>query len=220
VSPPSQTADWVRLFKIARALIRQVNSDQSIIDHWTLGGGTAMMLQINHRESNDVDIFLSDPQFLSFLDPQKRDFQFEIWPTASDGDGVSFQKLVFKDVGEIDFIIGHAMTSSPAIRAIIEGEATQLETIPEIIAKKIYYRGSSIKPRDIFDIAAAAEEHAESVIHALSAYRAEVQATLEVIDKLNPDFVNGAIAQLSIKDKFHPVAKTALKRSRELLQAV
>jgi hypothetical protein len=54
----------------------------------------------------------------------------------------------------------------------------------------------------------------------LRAYRAEVQATLEVIDKLNPDFVNGAIAQLSIKDKFHPVAKTALKRSRELLQAV
>jgi protein-disulfide isomerase-like protein with CxxC motif len=220
VSPPSQTADWVRLFKIARALIRQVNSDQSIIDHWTLGGGTAMMLQINHRESNDVDIFLSDPQFLSFLDPQKRDFQFEIWPTASDGDGVSFQKLAFKDVGEIDFIIGRAMTSSPAIQAIIEGEATQLETIPEIIAKKIYYRGSSIKPRDIFDIAAAAEEHAESVIDALRAYRAEVQATLEVIDKLNPDFVNGAIAQLSIKDKFHPVAKTALKRSRELLQAV
>ena len=181
-------------------MIRQVNSDRSIIDHWTLGGGTAMMLQIDHRESNDVDIFLSDPQFLSFLDPQKRDFQFEIWPTAFDGDGVSFQKLAFKDVGEIDFIVGHAMTSSPAIQAIIEGEATQLETIPEIIAKKIYYRGSGID--------------------ALRDYRAEVQVTLEVIDKLNPDFVNGAIAQLSIKDKFHPVAKTALKRSRELLQAV
>jgi Nucleotidyl transferase AbiEii toxin, Type IV TA system len=220
VSPPGQQADWARLFRIARALIRQVNSDQSIIDQWTLGGGTAMMLQIGHRESNDVDIFLSDPQFLSFLDPQKRDFQFEISPTAFDGDGVSFQKLAFKDVGEIDFIVGHAMTSSPAIQAIIEGEATQLETIPEIIAKKIYYRGSSIKPRDIFDIAAAAEQHAESVIDALCAYRAEVQTTLEVMDKLNPDFVNGAIAQLSIKDKFHPLAKTALKRSRELLQAV
>jgi hypothetical protein len=91
VSPPGQQADWARLFRIARALIRQVNSDQSIIDQWTLGGGTAMMLQIDHRESNDVDIFLSDPPFLSFLDPQKRDFQFEISPTASDGDGVSFR---------------------------------------------------------------------------------------------------------------------------------
>jgi len=39
-----------------------------------------------------------------------------------------------------------------------------LETIPEIIAKKIYYRGASITPRDIFDIAAAGEQHEASLI--------------------------------------------------------
>ncbi|WP_130220802.1 hypothetical protein [Bradyrhizobium genosp. SA-3] len=33
-----------------------------------------MMLQIAHRESHDVDIFLCDPQSLPFLDPQKQDF--------------------------------------------------------------------------------------------------------------------------------------------------
>jgi len=49
-----------------------------------------MMLQIDHRESQDVDIFLSDPQLLPYLDPQKRDFRFEIWPTDYDGDGSSF----------------------------------------------------------------------------------------------------------------------------------
>jgi hypothetical protein len=220
VSSPGGQADWARLFRIARSLIRQVNSDRSIIDHWTLGGGTAMMLQIDHRESHDVDIFLSDPQFLSFLDPQKRDFQFEIWPTAYDGDGASFQKLAFKDVGEIDFIVGHAMTSFPPIQTVIEGEAALLETIPEIIVKKIYYRGSSIKPRDIFDIAAAAEQHTDSVITALRSYRAEVQTTLGVIDKLNPAFVNSAIAQLAIKDKFRSVAGTALQQTRKLLQVV
>jgi hypothetical protein len=205
---------------MACALIRQVNSEQSIIDHWTFGGGTAMMLQIDHRESQDVDIFLSDPQLLPFLDPQKHDFQFEIWPTDYEGDGSSFQKLAFKDIGEIDFIVGHAMTASPTTQAIIEGETTLLETIPEIIAKKIYYRGSSIKPRDIFDIAAAGEQHADSVIDALRSYRTEVQTTLGVIDKLNPDFVNSAIAQLAIKDKFRSVAKTALKQTNELLRAV
>jgi len=179
-----------------------------------------MMLQINHRESRDVDIFLSDPQFLSFLDPQKRDFQFEIQPTDYDGDGASFQKLAFEGIGEIDFILGHAMTPSPTIETTVEGEATLLETIPEIITKKIYYRGSGIKPRDIFDIAAAAEQHADSVIEALRSYRSEVQTTLRTIDRLNPDFVNGAIAQLSIKDKFHSVAKMALQRTAELLRAV
>jgi Nucleotidyl transferase AbiEii toxin, Type IV TA system len=71
---------WLRLFRIARSLIRQVNTEQTIIDHWTFGGGTAMMLQIHHRESRDVDIFLSDPQLLPFLDPQTHDFEFQIQP--------------------------------------------------------------------------------------------------------------------------------------------
>ena len=70
--------DWARLFHVACSLIRQVNSETLIIDHWTFGGGTAMMLQIDHRESHDVDFFLQDPQLLSFLDPQKHDFKFEI----------------------------------------------------------------------------------------------------------------------------------------------
>jgi hypothetical protein len=220
VSSPDNSPNWARLFRIACALIRQVNSEQSVIDHWTFGGGTAMMLRIGHRESHDVDIFLPDPQLLSFLDPQKRDFQFEIRPADYQGDGTSFQKIAFKGVGEIDFIVGHAMTASPTTRSVVEGEAILLETIPEIIAKKIYYRGSSIKPRDIFDIAAAGEQHAASVIEALRSYRNEVEVTLKTIDKLNPDFVNSAIAQLAIKDKFRATAKTALQQTEELLRAV
>lgn len=68
-------------------MIRQVNAEQNIIDGWTFGGGTAMMLQIDHRISQDVDIFLPDPQLLSFLDPQKHDFNFEIRPADYNGDG-------------------------------------------------------------------------------------------------------------------------------------
>ena len=78
----------------------------------------------------------------------------------------------------------------------MEGEDVQLETIPEIITKKIYHRGSSIKPRDIFDIAAAGDKHANSVIVELKPYKAEVTKTLSTMEKLNPDFVNKAISQL------------------------
>jgi hypothetical protein len=123
-----------------------------------------MMLQIDHRESHDVDIFLFDPQVLPFLDPQKHDFAFEMQPTDYEGDGARFLKLAFENVGEIDFIVGGSLTSTPTIPMTIEGEAVQLETIPEIIAKKICHRGSSIKPRDIFDIAAAGEKQADSII--------------------------------------------------------
>jgi hypothetical protein len=67
VSIPTRPSDWARLLRIACSLIRQVNSEQSIIDSWSFGGGTAMMLQINHRESRDVDIFLSDRSYSHFL---------------------------------------------------------------------------------------------------------------------------------------------------------
>jgi hypothetical protein len=84
VSASKNQSDWARLFRVACDLIRQVNSEALIIDRWTFGGGTAMMLQIDHRESRDVDLFLQDPQLLPFLDPEKHDFNFEIWPSGYD----------------------------------------------------------------------------------------------------------------------------------------
>ena len=212
--------DWARLFRIACALIRQVNSEQVLIDHWTLGGGTAMMLQIGHRDSRDIDIFISDPQLLPFLDPEKHDFQFENEPAASHGDGARFQKFAFDNIGEIDFIVGRALTASPTKQDTIEGESVLLETIPEIIAKKIYHRGASIRPRDIFDIAAGGEHYKQSIITELKPYRDEVAQALATIARLKPDFVNGAIAQLSIKDEYVDVAKTAMEKAKALLQAV
>jgi hypothetical protein len=67
-----------------------------------------MMLRIDHRESNDIDIFLPDPQLLQFLDPQKWDFQFEIQPDDYRSDGARSLKLAFNDVGQIDFIVAGA----------------------------------------------------------------------------------------------------------------
>ncbi|MDD1584974.1 MULTISPECIES: hypothetical protein [unclassified Bradyrhizobium] len=37
----SAQSDWAQLFRIAYAMIRQVNAEQNIIDRWMFGGGTA-----------------------------------------------------------------------------------------------------------------------------------------------------------------------------------
>jgi hypothetical protein len=58
------TSRWDELFAIAYKLIDHVNRLHVLVTDWSFGGGTAMMLQINHRESHDVDIFLDDPQLL------------------------------------------------------------------------------------------------------------------------------------------------------------
>ena len=179
-----------------------------------------MMLQIEHRESRDVDIFLADPQLLSFLDPQKWDFDFEVRPNGYESDGTRFQRLVFDQIGEIDFIVAQDLTVVPTLSRDIENEAVLLETIPEIITKKIYYRGGSIKPRDIFDIAAAGEWQADAVVTALRSYRGEVVQSLGAIDKLNDDFVNRAISQLEIRERYRAVARTAVERCKEILRAV
>ncbi len=95
-----------------------------------------MMLQIGHRESHDVDILLSDPQLLPFLDPKLHDFEFEIRPSDYGGDGTGFLKLAFEGIGEVDFIVAHAVTDTPTTRQTIEDEDVDLETVAEIIAKK------------------------------------------------------------------------------------
>ena len=47
-----------------------------------------------------------------------------------------------------------------------------------------------------------------------------ITRTLSVMEKLNPDFVSRAIAQLAIKPKYAAVAKRAMERAREILLAV
>jgi hypothetical protein len=220
VTTSQPRSDWPRLFRIARALIRQVNSERELIDHWTFGGGTAMMLQVGHRESRDVDIFLSDPQLLPLLDPQKRDFQFEISPSECGGDGVRFLKLAFAHIGEIDFIVAGPTTPSPSTQALVEGDTVLLDTIPEIITKKIHYRGASIKPRDIFDIAAAGERHADAIVEALRSYPADVARTLTAMERLNPVFVRAAIADLLIKERYVAIAESSLDRAKKILRSV
>jgi Nucleotidyl transferase AbiEii toxin, Type IV TA system len=205
---------------MACSLIRQVNSEQTVVDGWTFGGGSAMMLQIDHRDSHDVDIFLPDPQLISFLDPQRRDFQFEIQPYAYGGDGARSLRFAFRGLGQIDFIVAHALTASPTTRASIEGEDVLLETIPEIVTKKVYYRGFALKPRDIFDIAAAGERGEVPLVEELRKYPNEVAKALATLERLDAEFVDRTIAQLAIKDQYKAIAKGALQRSKEILCAV
>lgn len=219
MSSPSHQSDWARLFRIACSLIEQANAEYQYIDRWTFGGGTAMMLQLHHRESHDVDIFLDDPQLLGYLDPNLRGFNFEMVPSDYNRDGTNSLKLNFQ-TGEIDFIIGQSLTKNPTMKQNIEGIDVSLETIAEIITKKVFYRGGSIKARDIFDIAAGAELHGQAIVAALKEYPDKVDLALAAMDRLNPDFVNRAIQALMITDNYKELSITAIQRARAVLLSV
>lgn len=219
MSQNARASRWGALLKEAFKIIDHVNRDHEILSSWTFGGGTAMMLQIHHRESHDVDLFLDDPQLLAYVTSSVAELEFDIGVPTYNGDGAGHLKIAFEDIGEIDFIIAGQIVEHNAEPTDLLGRTILLETIPEIIGKKIRFRGSSIQPRDIFDIAAASEAGYEDQIAAalreISSYRDIAAACLE---KLNPDYITSLIDQLMLKPGFETTARNAVEITRRLLR--
>jgi hypothetical protein len=126
--------------------------DEGQTPPWTLGGGTALALRIAHRLSDDVDIFVT--RTLKLFTPahnpaaKKISARFQ-WPGH-------YLKYECKE-GEIDFLSPHLQTDPGFTWEIYRGRTIALETLNEIIVKKIRYRGAQFTTRDIFDLAASGQ---------------------------------------------------------------
>ena len=212
---------WRDLLQEAFGILDRVNKDYDIIDNWSFGGGTAMMIQIDHRESHDVDLFLDDPQLLPYVEATVAEMQFALGEATYNGDGSGHLKIAFDGIGEIDFIVTGHITDAPTMDQEIEGRSIALETVPEIIAKKVRYRGSRIQPRDIFDIAAAVKAGQSDDIRAALAtipeYAAETSARIE---SLSEDYVSSSISQLALRETSKTLIDTAYGLTLDLLRKV
>lgn len=209
---------WEDLLDEAFRTIAAVNRDCDILDGWTFGGGTALMLQLDHRESHDVDLFLDDPQLLPYVEAAVAEMQFEIGPATYNGDGRGHLKIAFDGIGEIDFIVTGHVTDDFARSREILGQEVLLETVPEIIAKKIRFRGSRIQPRDVFDIAAAVEAgHGDEIRAVLDELSDDVTQASACLARLPPDRVETVISQLMIRPGFKDLAPRAYSITLDLL---
>ncbi len=99
----------------------------------------------------------------------------------------------------------------------ILGLNVELETIPEIIAKKVRFRGANIQPRDVFDIADASDagyrEEIRDALAEISEYR---DTAAKRLDALNEDYVNSSIQKLMLKPEFKPTAANATEVAKQL----
>ena len=179
---PSQ---WPVLFDLAMEIFGHLEKTVGFAPSWSFGGGTALMLQIDHRESHDIDIFLDDPQILPFLNPQIQDFAMTRRPDEYKTDGTQALKLAFDELGEIDFICSSAILDIASERHDVRGQIVDLETPAEIAAKKVYFRGWNLQPRDMFDLAAIAEHHGDDyLVSALrECGRERCQKALDVVER-------------------------------------
>lgn len=201
---------WADLFDIAISIIDQSNREAHVVDGWTFGGGTALMLQIEHRESHDIDLIIKDPQILPFLNPETQSFDLAIEPSSYETDGASSLKIVFDGVGEIDVVCCSSLLPIPSMSVNVRGRLVDLETPAEIIAKKVFHRGARLQPRDMFDLAAVARTLGEKYVrNALAGFPEKAAAALTVAQRLDPGLVREVLGALNVMPKFADLQESA-----------
>lgn len=211
-------SNWRTLFAQAESIINKINADYGIIDFWTLGGGTALMLQINHRSSKDIDIFFDDPQYLPFFDPSKNDFDYSIEPSEYGFSGDSVFKFDFPGYGSIDFICAPHVLKQNAREYVIDNSTINLDTPLEILIKKLVYRGDLIQPRDIYDIACVTEiNDYDDLLEVVSDNIADIENIMNKLEEYSSDFVSQVIGEMSIPNKFMPLKSQAYNATRSML---
>lgn len=137
---------WRKLERLASAIVQDASERAGTALKPLLGGGTRLMLAIEHRISDDIDLFIRDPQWLGYITPRLND-RFERHISAYD-EGATSLKLKCPE-GEIDFIVAMSLLGHAEER--VEDCIFSLEPVSEVLAKKLFYRGWALTPRDLFD---------------------------------------------------------------------
>jgi len=137
---------WRSLEQVAHAMVADASQAAGRSFPAILGGGTRLMLAIEHRISDDIDLFIRDPQWINYLSPRLND-RFEGVISGYD-EGASTLKFRFPQ-GEVDFIVGMSLLGLPNEKA--SDCLFELEPVAEVLAKKLFYRGWALTPRDLYD---------------------------------------------------------------------
>jgi hypothetical protein len=137
---------WRKLSNVAAGIVANAEKTAGSPLRALLGGGTRVMLALNHRISNDIDLFIHDAQWIGYLSPRLNAYVEDL--TADYEEAAASLKLTFPE-GEIDFIV-----AAPLLRLPEEAspETTfPLDPVAEVLAKKLFHRGWKLQPRDLFD---------------------------------------------------------------------
>jgi Nucleotidyl transferase AbiEii toxin, Type IV TA system len=190
----SRPGVWTELFAQALKLMTHLESVSAHLE-WTFGGGTVLMLRLNHRQSKDIDLFVPDPQYLPYINPRLSDVAEGL--TSDYEESSEFIKLNLR-LGEIDVVVGKSLTDSPFEVLHYGTREVKVETSAEILAKKFHHRGDQAKARDLFDLCAVASlepeaiplmvpfmwRHGTAFLDALDAQRDALRLQFDAIDTL------------------------------------
>lgn len=128
--------------------------DRSLI---RFGGGTALAIYYyQHRLSFDIDLFVTDRQVLNYLSPKHWIEETNNFNSSSYIDlSHHIRVLEKKNNIKVDVLVSPSSTSNYLVddSKTLFNETIYVESIEDIIAKKIVYRRNDNLTRDIIDIA-------------------------------------------------------------------
>lgn len=139
--------------------------ENNLLEISSLGGGTALAgYYWNHRYSTDIDIFIyGNENKTQLLKPSNWNENIKskmnsIGFTGNFRHNDIYTEIVIDKDSKIQFFDVVKKSYEPFCKVNIWNKDIQIDTIEEIIAKKIYYRGDIGNSRDLFDIAIAIHE--------------------------------------------------------------
>jgi hypothetical protein len=203
--------------------LEQLELQGQDVPEWILGGGTALMLQADHRLSKDIDAFIDDPQYLGIMSPDVAN----VWDCRTWDKAAHYLKLGYAE-GEIDFIVSGPLsdlatsfheldlTDLPAKRKV----TIQIEHPAEIALKKMHYRPTMLKSRDIFDIAVANSIEREALVGNLKEISDKKSALLKRLDGIDRKFLQAELAELDIREGWDDQKKSCFKTVRSLVEQI
>jgi hypothetical protein len=181
------------------------------------------MLFANPRLSKDIEVFVDDPQYLSVLSPDVTD----VWACTTWDKAANYLKLKYSE-GEINFIVAATILDLPPQAKDVDLTDTQLgktinilvESPVETALKKIHYRATMLKPRDIFDIAVVDTIDHDRPVASLHAVADRNDDLLRRRTAVRPDFVDTEIAELDIQSDWENEKANCLDIVRSIAKLI
>ena len=189
---------WKDVLRSAVHILRALEKRGFPRPDFTMGGGTVLMFRFEHRLSRDIDLFLSDVQFISVVSPRLNDYAASV--VSDYVEQANAVKLIFAH-GDVDFLAAGPVIPDDKSDDFLEfeGEHIRLESTAEILGKKMLYRAESLKSRDAFDLAAAMEYDrpaAARAVRAAASKAAILDRRLDELARLPADALESEILVL------------------------
>lgn len=206
-------------------------AQNNLLEISSLGGGTALAaFYFNHRYSTDIDIFIYAKENKTHL-LKPSNWNLEIVDkmkilgfTGNFRHNDIYTEIVINQDSKIQFFDVIKKSQTPFQKINLWGYDLNIDSIEEIIAKKIYYRGDIGNSRDLFDISIAIHND-PTIFTKMILKKEKIQALYKTVLNIsnNLELKNlyfQEIQQMNPNEKYDFLSKNTITYLKNLLENI